>query len=203
MTRRQHDDGPQGDHRGQYRYRKRRHHEQSSTDGDHRGHGHCGVGGAINRVIRKSRDITGLGKGMIIAAYVLGFIFVPLLTGLVFLALLYWSTYPDSAQRNADRLSRQARRAARSMSGGGMNGSRPATEPHMEDMDLEDVEAAAPPKRNREPEGPEPSSPGALRARFEKLEKRARTIEQFVASEEYRLQREFDKMDDDRGPKER
>ena len=45
-----------------------------------------GVWGMIDRVVHGLSEALGLGHGMIITGFVLGFIFVPLLTAIVFLA---------------------------------------------------------------------------------------------------------------------
>ena len=197
------------DHRGRYRYAKRgrRHHSRDQSHEQSREYGGCGIGNAIHRVLRKSREITGMSKGMTIAAYVLGFIFVPLLTAFVALVLLYWTSYPDSAQRNVDRMKRQARRAAHKMGEGFTRGTgpRPVTEPDLQDLDLDDDDdeptRGRRSDRNRPHADSGPQSAQGLRKRFENLERRARTIERFVASEEYRLQREFDKMDEQEPPR--
>ena len=196
MSRYDYHDHDDGDRRGRYR-KRRRHNRHHKRDG-------CGFSGVIHRVLAKSRELTGLGHGMTIALYVLGFIFAPLLTGLIFVAMWYWTTYPDNARRNAEHLSRKARETAQRMRGDpftGTRGPRPVTEPDIEEFDaVEDVVESAPrrepPPRNPRTNG-EPSNARELRDRFERLDRRARAIEEFVASEEYRLQREFDKMDGD------
>ena len=137
--------------------------------------------GPIKRVIRGLADALGIPRGVVIAGFVLGFVFVPLLTLLAFLAALYWVDHPehtrrrmeaahDSLKRAADRLRRLASGPGRRESSGGGGG--PGREPPSPAVD-----------------------PAALARRFERIERRARAIEEFVASEEFRLDREFRRME--------
>ena len=181
--------------------RRRRHHHET---GEKRSGG-CWVNGAISRVIRGSKDATGLGKGPVITLYVLGFIFMPLLTSMLFLGMLFWTTNPAKAREGVDRFTDHMKRAGRHLNDaafGQPKRSHRATEPEF-DIDEDEIFEEPTPKkarRTREPDtSREPETPAQsakdLRERFETLEERARAIEEFVASEEYRLEREFKKMD--------
>ena len=134
--------------------------------------------GPIKRVTRGLADAFGIPRGVVIAGFVFGFVSAPLLTLLVFFAALYWVDDPertrrhmdaahDSLKRAADRLRRGARgpRQGGSDDDPGRVPSRPAIDPT------------------------------ALVRRFERIEQRTRIIEEFVASEEFRLDREFRRME--------
>ena len=144
-----------------------------------------GVWGMIDRVVHGLSEALGLGHGMIITGFVLGFIFVPLLTAIVFLVTLYWVSYPEQARRHLERVSSAVRRAGHRLSDAAFarDTRTTATEPNIDD------EPPAP-KRPR-------TTSSELRKRFEALDQRAKSIEAFVASEEYRLEREFKRMGDD------
>ena len=133
--------------------------------------------GPIKRVVRGLADAFGVSRGLVVAGFVLGFVFTPLLTLVVFLAALYWVDHPERTHHYAglvyDRLRRVADRIRRGVAGAPRGG----------EADGE----------SREP--PHPFvDPAALGRRFEALERRARAIEAFVASEEFRLNREFRRM---------
>ena len=135
--------------------------------------------GPIGRVVRGLSDAFGIPRGMVIAGFVLGFVFVPLLALLAFLTALYWVNDPermrrqvewvvDSFRRAGDRLRRGAGTRYRGVRG------EPLGEP-------------GEPRR--------PVDPVAVARRFERIERRARAIEEFVTSEEFRLNREFRRME--------
>ncbi len=137
--------------------------------------------GPVKRVVRGLAAAFGVPCGVVIAGFVFGFVFIPLLTVLVFFAALYWVDHPERARRYADTAYDSVRRATdrlwRSVAGpkhGGASGGF-GGDPH---------------------QPPRPSvDPSALVRRFERIERRARVIEEFVASEEYRLRREFRRME--------
>ena len=137
--------------------------------------------GPVKRVIRGLADAFGIPRGVVIAGFVLGFISAPLLTLLVCLAALYWVDHPERVRRYADTAYDSFKRTT----------------------DRLWCSLVAPQPRgvgggpDREPdEPPRPSAdPAALARRFERIERRARTIEEFVASEEFRLNREFRRME--------
>ena len=138
--------------------------------------------GPVKRVIRGLADAFGIPRGVVIAGFVLGFVFVPLLTLLAFLAALYWVDHPERTRRRMeaahDSFKRAADRLRRVASGPGRRGS----------------SGGGPDREPREP--PRPAvDPAALARRFERIERRARAIEEFVASEEFRLNREFRRME--------
>ena len=133
--------------------------------------------GPIKRVVRGLADAFGVSRGMVVAGFVLGFVFAPLLTLVVFLAALYWVDHPERTHRYAGVAYGHLRRAAARIRRG------VAGTPHGGEAGGE----------SREP--PHPFvDPAALGRRFETLERRARAIEAFVASEEFRLDREFRRM---------
>ena len=138
-------------------------------------------GGPIKRVIRGLADAFGVQRGVIIAGFVLGFVFIPLLSLLAFLAALYWVNDPERARRHVDCFFESLRRA-------GVRFRRGVAEPRY------GGDAAGRGRESHEP--PRPAvHPPALARRFERLERRARVIEEFVASEEFRLNREFRRME--------
>lgn len=143
-----------------------------------------GVWGIIDRVVHGLSEALGLGHGMIITGFVLGFIFAPLLTAIVFLVTLYWVSYPRQARRHLESVSRYVRRAGHRLSDAAFasKADDTVTEPAF------DAEPPAP-KRPR-------ATAAELKERFEALDKRAKSIEAFVTSQEYRLEREFKRMDD-------
>ena len=53
--------------------------------------------GPIKRVTRGLADAFGVARGVVIAGFVLGFVFVPLLSLAAFLVALYWVNSPDRA----------------------------------------------------------------------------------------------------------
>lgn len=159
----------------------------------HRGRGHRNQArcdkGAVSRMIHGLSDAFGVGHGVIIAGFVVGWVFVPLLTTLVFLGALYWMSHPDQAGRQVKQLTAWVRRAARHLSEVVIPGPGPrATEPDFA-QPPDDEQPEPPPRHSR--------SVGELRRRFEALDRRAKSIESFVASEEFRLEREFKRIDDD------
>ena len=137
--------------------------------------------GPIKRVTRGLSDALGIPRGVVIAGFVLGFVFAPLLSLLAFLAALYWVNDPERTRRHADSLFDSMRRA-------GDRFRRAAAGPR-------DRGAAG----GAERESPEPLRspvyPTALVRRLERIERRTRAIEEFVASEEFRLSREFRRME--------
>lgn len=137
--------------------------------------------GPVKRVVRGLADVFGIPRGVVIAGFVLGFVCVPLLTLLVFFAALYWMDHPERTRRHVGAVRDSLRRAADRLRRG------------VADSRLR--RAGAEP--GREPrERPRPAiDPGALVRRFERIERRARAIEEFVASEEFRLNREFRRME--------
>ncbi len=114
---------------------------------------------------------------MVIAGFVLGLVFIPLPTLLVFLAALYWVNNPERARRHVDSAfdalgragGRLRRRAAGPDTGSAGRDSHEPSRPHVD--------------------------PTSLVRRFERAERRTRAIEEFVASEEFRLNREFRRME--------
>ncbi len=138
--------------------------------------------GPIKRVIRGLADAFGIPRGVVIAGFVLGFISIPLLTVLVFFAALYWVDYPERTRRQMDAAYDSVRRAANRLWRGVTGPRRSGVGGEPED------------RESREP--PRPAiDPGVLARRFERIERRARAIEEFVASEEFRLNREFRRME--------
>lgn len=133
--------------------------------------------GPIKRVVRGLANALGIPRGIVIAGFVLGFVFIPLPALLVFLAALYWVDDPERARRHADSffdsLRRTGSRFRRSAAGAGPGSA--AEDP-------------------REPPRPH-IDPDSLARRFERAELRTRAIEEFVASEEFRLNREFRRME--------
>lgn len=137
--------------------------------------------GPIRRVTRGLADAFGVPRGLVIAGFVVGFVFVPLLSLAAFLVALYWVDDPGRARRHMDSffevLGRAGDRLRRSVGGRRHRGA--GDDPARESGDR-----------------PRPAvDPLALARRFERIERRARAIEAFVASEEFRLNREFRRME--------
>ena len=134
--------------------------------------------GPIKRVTRGLADAFGIPRGVVIAGFVLGFVFAPLPTLLVFFVALYWVDDPERTRRHVDAaydvLGRAADRLRRGIRGPRQGGSGGGS--------------------GREPSRPA-IDPAALVRRFERIERRTRVIEEFVASEEFRLNREFRRME--------
>jgi len=133
--------------------------------------------GPIKQVVRGLSRRFGVKRGFVIAGFVLGFVFVPLLTLLVFLAALYWVNHPENVEDTLDRLLRKVQRAIRGTK------SRPA----YADGGIGEVAI----------DGDDDVDLAKLRRRFEDLERRAETMEEYVASEEHTLNREFRRMRDE------
>ena len=140
--------------------------------------GHRRRRGPVKRVIRGLADAFGIPRGVVIAGFVLGLVFVPLLTVLAFLAALYWVDDPERARRHLDAAYDALRWGTDRLRGGARgpgrrgSGDDPGREPPRPVVD-----------------------PAALGRRFERIERRARAVEEFVASEEFRLNREFRRME--------
>lgn len=139
--------------------------------------------GPIKRVTRGLADAFGVPRGVVIAVFVLGFVFIPLLSLAAFLAALYWVNDPQRTRRHLDSFFGSLRRAGDRLRRGGAG-------PRHRDADGE------PGSESRETPRPAVDSFALLR-RFERIERRARAIEEFVASEEFRLGREFRRMERD------
>lgn len=159
----------------------------------HRRRRGCGASGAVHRVLDGLSGVLGVGRDVVIAGFVVGLVFVPLLSAMVFAGAWYWVTYPRQAERHFEWLSAHVRRAMRRLAqalfGGADRGA--ATAPGFEGSA---PSPASTPRASRQ----SPATASDLRRRFEELERRAKSIEAFVASEEYRLEREFDKMHKER-----
>ena len=134
--------------------------------------------GPVKRVVRGLADVFGIPRGVVIAGFVLGFVCVPLLTLLVFLAAWYWVDDPERMRRHVDAAYDSLRRGAGRLRRGARGprqrgaGGDPGREPPRPVVD-----------------------PAALARRFERIERRTRAVEEFVASEEFRLDREFRRME--------
>ena len=136
--------------------------------------------GPVKRVVRGLADVFGVPRGVIVTGFVLGFVCVPQFTLLAGFAAWFWLDHPDLVRRCSDTARVIFKRATDRLRGG----------------------IAAPQHRGAgdrlggEPyEAPSSSvDPTTLARRYEKIERRTRTIEAFVASEEFRLDREFRRM---------
>lgn len=137
--------------------------------------------GPIKRVTRGLADAFGVPRGVVIAGFVVGFVFVPLLSLAAFLVALYWVDDPGRARRHVDSFFDVLGRAGDRLRRGAGGRRR---------RDAGDDSASTSGDR------PRPAvDPAALARRFERIERRARAIEAFVASEEFRLNREFRRME--------
>lgn len=152
--------------------------------------------GPIGRVVRGLSDRLGVHRHTIIAGFVLGFIFVPILTLLVFLGAVYWVNDPERIEDKLDHLADKARNSYRTHFGSGSGQRRnrygaPENQPRAARTAPEDN---ADPRSNPDshadfvPDFPE------LRRKFEELETRAAAMETCVASEEFALNRQFRAM---------
>lgn len=136
--------------------------------------------GPIKRVTRGLANAFGIPRGLVIAGFVLGFVFIPLLSVLAFLAALYWVNHPERTRRHVDSFFDSLRRA-------GYRLRRRAAGTRNQGAD------GQPERESSTPPRPAVDS-AALARRFERIERRARAMEEFVASEEFRLNREFRRM---------
>ena len=150
-----------------------------------RRHARAGMMGIIHRVIDGLGDALGIGRGLVIAGFVVGFVFVPVLNLAVFLGGWYWISYPEQTRRHFRRISAYAQRATQRVSAAAFATNTRATAPQA-DVDKRETDTSSASTPNKQ----SPTT-AELRARFESLDARARAIEEFVASEEYRLEREF------------
>ena len=75
--------------------------------------------GPISRVVRGLSERLGVHRHTIIAGFVLGLVFVPMLTLLVFLGALYWVNDPERIEDKLDHLADKARKSYRSHFGAG------------------------------------------------------------------------------------
>ena len=137
--------------------------------------------GPIKRVTRGLADAFGVPRGVVIAGFVVGFVFVPLLSLAAFLVALYWADDPGRARRHVDSVFEMLGRAGdRLRRGAGRRGYRDAGDDSARESG----------------DRPRPAvDPAALARRFERIDRRARAIEAYVASEEFRLNREFRRME--------
>ena len=137
--------------------------------------------GPIKRVVRGLADAFGVPRGVVIAVFVVGFVCIPLLSLLAFLVALYWVNDPERTRRHVDSFFDGLRRGNHRLWRG-------TAGPRRKGVDAE------PERESRKPPPP-PIDSTALARRFERIERRARAIEEFVASEEFRLNREFRRME--------
>ncbi|MGD8711094.1 MAG: PspC domain-containing protein [Ectothiorhodospiraceae bacterium] len=133
----------------------------------------CGV---IRRVTQGLADRFGVPRKLVLAGFIVGLIMNAPLTIFLFLLALYWVSHPGSLERKLNRL------AAWLRSLGDKGAARHATA---------GAGSAAP-----EPEFDPDAEFAELRRKFEDLERRAGSMETHVASEEYDLNREFGRMQD-------
>lgn len=131
--------------------------------------------GPISRVVRGLSKKLNVHKHLVIAGFVLGFIFVPMLTIFVFLGALYWANDPEALEERIDGLARKARTQYKKFAEG--------PPPRVNDAPTTVNETEF-----RLPEFPE------LRRKFEELEARTGKMEACVASEEFTLNRQFRSM---------
>jgi len=132
--------------------------------------------GPIKQVVRGLSNRFGVKRKYVIAGFVLGFVFVPLLTLLLFLAGLYWVNHPEGIEDTLARLLRKVRsaiRATRTRTTYASDGVGGVTIDDDDEVDFAD-----------------------LRRRFDDLERRAEGMEEYVVSEEHALNREFRRMRD-------
>jgi hypothetical protein len=134
---------------------------------------HCGV----KRVIRGLAERFSVSRGTVIAGFVVGFVFVPILTGLVFAAAWFWVDDPERFESRLNGAADWARKAYDWTFG---------SKVPKESTSAEEIMAE-----------PVPDFPNLRRA-FERLETRTGNIEAYVSSDEYRLHREFRDMRDAR-----
>ena len=144
-----------------------KHNYEDHDDGPHRRSG-C----ALKRIARGLAHRFGVSRGVVIASFVVGFIFVPLLTLLVLGAAWFWV---DDPERFEHRVSSAANRA-RNVYDRTFGSSTPRS------PDVETVMA-----------DPIPEFPD-LRKQFENLESLTGAIEAYASSEDFRLHREFKKI---------
>ena len=143
-------------------------HDHHEHDGKRRHRSGC----AIKRIVRGLADKFGVSRGTVIAGFVIGFVFVPLLTLFVLGAAWIWV---DDQERFESRVTKVADGARKVY-------DRTFGSPTPRSPDVETVMA-----------DPIPDFPH-LRKQFENLEARAGSMEAYVSSEDFRLHREFKKI---------
>ena len=135
-------------------------------------------------MVRTLADKLNVHRHLVIAGFVLGFIFVPMLTLLVFLGALYWANDPERLETSFDRVAEKAREKYKAHFSAEPDDTAP-------DSAVADPVSGRVPVTETEfklPEFPE------LRRKFEELEARAGAMEACVASDEFTLNREFRQM---------
>ena len=145
----------------------RHHSRRRCNDHDERPHRRSGC--AIKRIVRGLADRFGVSRGAVVASFILGFVFVPMLALLVLAAAWFWV---DDQERFEHRVTNVADRARKVY-------DRTFGSPTPREPDVETVMA-----------DPVPDFPH-LRKQFENLEARAGAMEAYVSSDDFRLHREF------------
>ena len=135
------------------------------------------------RVTRGLADAFGIPRGMVIAGFVIGFVFVPLLPLLTFLIVLYWVNDPERTRR-LGRFHSSIPSGERATGSGAVRRARGTAA----------AQARLRP-RIAGAEAPGASTPPPSHDGSSESSGSARAIEELVASEEYRLNREFRRME--------
>lgn len=152
-------------------------------DEEHHGHdrhrpsGHKRISCGIKRIIRGIADKFSISRGTVLAGFVVGFIFAPLLTAIVFVAAWFWIDDPKRFETRISGAADKARQAYEWTFGSWV----PKLTARADEIMAEPV----------------PGFP-ALRRAFDRLEPRTAKVEDYVSSDEYRLHREFRNMGDAR-----
>ena len=151
----------------------------------HKAHGYTAPHhqGPIRRVTRALADKMGVPRKLVLAAFIIG-IFVNLfLTAIVFFLSLYWVNHPDRVEQKISRVAQKVKGWTKGPTPSSYQnqyayaGSQTSHDTHQEqevDLDFAD-----------------------LCRDFEDLERRTAGMEKHVSSEEYKLNKEFEKMQGD------
>ena len=148
--------------------------DKKREKGSHRS-GSCAGPGVIKRVVRGLSERFGIDRGLVITAFILGFVFVPMLALITFGLAWIWVGNPERFERFAtttgDRLKTAYEAAFTRFDSKRSEPSEPTATAAEADVDFP-----------------------ALREQFEALERRAAGMETFVTSEEMALRNEFRRM---------
>lgn len=148
------------------RHHSRNHDDNDSNEPNRRS------GCALKRIVRGLAHRFGVSRGVVIASFVVGFMFVPLLTLMVLAAAWFWVDDPERFEHRVASAADKARKVY----------DRTFGSPTPRSPDVETVMA-----------DPIPEFPD-LRKQFENLESRTGAMEAYVSSEDFRLHREFKKI---------
>jgi len=143
----------------------------------------------------------GVHRHTVMAGFVAGFVFVPLLTLLLFLAAWYWTSDPEKVENALDDWVARIQRTLNSWLGGSSRADDRAGERGGASPDPGGAHwppRAETPAAGHGANGDPAPDLGRLEKRLRALDERARALEAYVASREFSLRRQFRAMEDPR-----